>query len=200
MLLKNKFDYLGDSIIQYILEFYQYKYIIHPDKNLSEYEINEIIKYKRKLLIASNKIKTDLSTLFNFSLVCRRFNQIIKNDIGKLLFTIHYNSNIINTNKLEHISYCLNTDCYNICHYVNKDIKHSNIIKKIALNKFNELKKNSSVKDDIIPYFITYLTPKQIESYYRIKKMDKKLKEYYEKTKSYKSSKLDSISIDTQYT
>ena len=49
----------------------------------------------------------------------------------KLLLTIHYNSNEFNiSNKLLHISYCHDDDCKNICHYVNKDTKHSNIIKK----------------------------------------------------------------------
>ena len=179
--------------IEKILEFFQTKKIIKNEK-IDNYQFNKLITQRRKLI----SIKTDIKTLLNLSMTNKYFNDLIKkSDLGKLLFTVYYNSSIITEKSLEHISYCPQFDCTNICHYVNKDIKHTNILKKIVIKKFNELKSNTKFKKDIIPFFKCYLTSKQIESYYKIKKMNKKLKDDNEKTKSCESSELDSISINS---
>lgn len=193
--------------IEKILEFFQTKKIIKTNEDTNNHQFNQLVARRRKLLINGSGIKTDLRSILNFSATNKYFNQFInKSNFGKLVLTVYHNSKELETSgiNLQHISYCPEFDCKNICHYVNKDIKHSNILKKIALDKFNELKKNSKFKEDIIPLFKVFLNSKQIESYYRIKKMDKKLKEYKrqenEKTKSCKSSELDPISLDTDTT
>jgi len=132
--MKIKFESLPEHLVQRVLEFFQTNKIVKIDKNLSEHDLNQLIVRFRKNLINGRGIKTDLKSILNFSMTCRRFNDMIKSDLGKLILTVHYNSKELNlANKLTHISYCQNLDCRNICHYVNKDIKHTNIIKKIAV-------------------------------------------------------------------
>lgn len=166
--------------MQKILEFFQTKKTVKID-GLTDYELQQVIMKRRKLI----GIKTDLNSIINLSMTNRYFNDLIKrSDIGKLILTIYYNAEITDFSSVpQHIAYCPEPDCKNVCHYVNKDIKHNNLIKKIAISKFEQLKKNKNFKKDIIPFFETHLNSKQIVSYYKIKKMDKKLKEYGEKTK-----------------
>ncbi len=186
---------LPEHLIQRILEFFQTKKIIKTTKNINDYDLSQLIVKSRRNLINGKGIKTNIKAIANFSMVCRRFNNIIKTDPGKLIFTIHYNSKETElANTLSHISYCHNLDCKNICHYVNKDIKHSNIFKKIAVDRFNQLK-NTKHEENLVTRFKTHLTLKQIESYYKIKKMTMKLNE---KTKFSKSLSLDSISLDSE--
>ena len=164
---------MPENLIQRILEFFQTQKIVKIDKTMTQHDINQKINKRRKLLINGIGIKTDIKSILNFSEVNKRFNQIIKSDIGKLILTVHYNSqNLILENILQHISYCHESDCQNICHYVNKDIKYSNIMKKIAVDKFRSLKHN----EDLAEKFKFHLSIKQVGSYYKIKKMDKKLK------------------------
>jgi hypothetical protein len=190
-----KLETLPEHLIQRILEFFQTKKVVKID-NLDPYELNFLIRARRKNLINGVGIKTDLKTILSFSGVCKRFNSIIKSDIGKLMLTVYYNSKDLEiANVLEHISYCHQDNCRNICHYVNKDIKHTDLIKKIAVSEFNERKKTKHV-EDLAKIFRHHLTIKQVESYYKIKKMDKKLKDY-ETSKLSKSSELDSISLNS---
>jgi hypothetical protein len=194
---KSNFETLPEHLIQRILEFFQTKKIIKVDKDLTDHDLNQRIVKSRKNLINGKGIRTDLKSIMNFSITCRRFNDIIKSDSGKLIFTVHYNSKEFELmDVLSHISYCHDLECRNICHYVNKDIKHTNIIKKIAVDKFNELK-NTEHKENLVTRFKMHLTSKQIESYYKIKKMNMKLKDISlnEKTKFSKSSELDAISL-----
>jgi hypothetical protein len=174
--MKNQFETLPENLIQRILEFFQTKRIIKINEILSEYDLNLIINKRRKNLINGIGIKTDLNTIINFSMVCKRFNDVIRrSDVGNLILSVYYYSNQIDLeDKLEHISYCSNNDCRNICHYVNKDIKHSNILKKIMINEFNYRKKTDHI-EDLAKIFKIYLTNKQIESYYKIKKNANKL-------------------------
>lgn len=172
MNLKN----LPDNLVYKILGFFQTEKIIKLDNNLPDYQINQLILAGRKNLINGSGIKTDLRTIVAFSEVCKHFNYIVKkSNVGKLLLSIHLNSDKFNlslNNKLEHISYCSDSNCKNICHYVNKDIKYSDPFKKIAIATFVDIKNNKSLTDkNIIDKFKYYLTYKQIESYYKIKKI-----------------------------
>jgi hypothetical protein len=193
---KIKLEQLPIDIIQKILKFFQTKKEIKNQKEkFTDCEFNQLITRRRKLIT----ISTDILSILNLSITSKYFNQIIKGPTGKLLLTVYSHSKeIIGDRPLHHISWCSEIDCKNICHYVNKDIRYKNIIKKIALDRFNVLKNDGQFKEDIIPKFRIYLTDKQIESYYKIKKMDKKLKEY-EKTKTCKSSELDAFSLDSDY-
>lgn len=201
MVSESLLEYLPEHLVLKILEFFQTKKTVDTSElsehELSEHELSQLIARRRKLI----DIKTDLPSILNLSMTNRYFNELVKkSNIGKLILTIHYNSDIIDfLPKLQHISYCDKIDCKNICHYVNKDIKHSNLIKTIAIARFNKLKNDKDFKEDIIPQFSVFLTSKQIESYYKIKKMNKELKDYHGKAESRKSWSVDPISLDSDY-
>ncbi len=127
---------LPEYLIKNVLEFFQTKKTIKID-NLTEHEINQKISNCRKNLMNAFGIKTDIESILKFSMICKRFNDIInKSDTGKLILSIYYNSLELKINDvLQHISFCPDIGCVNICHYVNKDIKYSNLIKRIKHNK-----------------------------------------------------------------
>jgi hypothetical protein len=167
---------LSDKLFQRILDCFQTRIYIN-DENLSEYEFQQLISNRRLLLINGSGIKTDLKSIINFSETCKKFNDMIKkSNIGKLIFTVHYNSTeLIVNNNLEHITYCSKENCTNICHYVNKNVKYSNIFKRLAMFSFHE--KKTLHQEDLIEKFEYHLTKKQIESYYKIKNNGNKTNE-----------------------
>ena len=184
-----------------ILEFFQTKKLISPQliKDKTDYEINQIISKRRKNLINGSGIKTDLESIMRFSSVCKRFNDIIRtSDTGKLLLTICINSESLEiADKLEHISYCHEERCNNVCHYVNKDVKYSNPIKKIALAKFMSHRTESYHRPELLGY-LPFLTDKQIQKYFghgnraiKNSKLNEKIQN--ESSEFDKSTELDSI-------
>jgi hypothetical protein len=174
------FETLPDEIIRKILECFQTRKIIKISDNLTRYEFNQLIVRHRKNLINGRGIYTDVKTIINLAGTCKRFNDIInKSDIGNLILAIQYSSKDITVNdNLEHISYCKQTYCKNVCHYVNKHMNHSNLLKKVVVCTFNDyLVSSKKHKEDPFETFRPYLNNKQIESYYKIKKNANKINE-----------------------
>lgn len=200
---ETKFETIPEHIIQMILEYFQTKKMVKNAQNLLEHDFNKLIISGRKSLVNGKGIKTDIKSILNFSMVCKRFREIIRGDTGKLLLTVHYNLETGGDDRvLQHISYCHDSSCRNVCHYVIKDIKHTNILKKIAINEFNKLKK-ICYDENLVSRFFKHLSQRQIESYEsycKIKKMRMKLKNnvYENKTTEtcefFESTELDSFS------
>lgn len=188
-----KFETLPEHLIQRILECFQTKKLITIN-DVTDYEKQQLITKRRRNLINGKGIKTDLKSILTFSMTCKKFNYIVRrSDIGKLLLTVHYNSKELDiANKLEHISYCHDENCRNVCHYVNKDTKHSNIIKKVALQQFNEQKKNKLIdKEQLVEKFRPFLTDKQIANVHVVNK--KEIPKVNETSKFSESPELDSF-------
>ena len=120
---------LPDNILQKIMGYLQTSRLV-PDSLENEYKLNQEIIKKRKNLILGKGIKTDIRTVINLSSTCLKFRN---HPSTKLLLTVYYNSKKYEvSNNLSHISFCNTQNCKDVCHYVNKDIKHTNIFSKIS--------------------------------------------------------------------
>jgi len=129
----NRLSILPDHLIQLVLGYFQTSKKFSQSDRLTEYEMNRLVSRKRKNLINGSGIKTDLRSIVSLSGTCQRFNYLIKkSNVGKLVLAVHIHSKeYVVRDVLQHISYCNEVNCTNVCHYVNKDIKYSDPMKRI---------------------------------------------------------------------
>ncbi len=159
---------LPEFLLGHILSFLQTEKLIKNTKSISQHKLNQLILHAKKHI----NVDTDFTSLVNLSATCTFFKYFIRESYtGKLILNAYFDSlkGPISEMILEHSSLCTNEKCNNVCHYVKKDIKYTNVFKKIAKYTFNE-KKNKCHKIDLVTIFGCYLTKKEIESYYKDKK------------------------------
>ena len=103
---------------------------------------------KRKNLARGLGVQTDIETLVNLANSSRFWNRFFRNE-GIIFFVVYYDSirmqRVIAHPTYVHSSFCEQLNCTNVCHYVTKDIKHTDILKKITkhhLSREKSLAKN----------------------------------------------------------
>lgn len=139
-----KFEDIPDHLIHKILSVLQTKRHVKKENGCTRYQMNTAIIDKRKTLINGIGIYTDIETLLTLSKVSKRFNDIItKSDFGKMmLYTYYYSDDHITVNVPEHIPFCKTNTCTNVCHYIDKHINYSDIVKKITKKRESIVSEN----------------------------------------------------------
>lgn len=143
-------DLLPNYALDKILGYFQTSKVItlnynDNDEVLDYQMIIQLINTRRKLVLGSG-INTDIKSIYSILFTNKKLYNYIKNsDSGKLLLSIYYHSDIIPTNRIEHISFCKNNYCSDVCHYIIKDIKYTNLLKRIQCR--NKIKRKINEKD-----------------------------------------------------
>jgi hypothetical protein len=131
--MKSTFENLPTHLLLRILKYFQTN-IICTDKD-------KIIQ-KRKNLARGLGIQTDIKTLVNLANSSKFWLNFFRQD-GLVFFVVYYDSIRKipkNLRTYVHCSYCHVDNCQNVCHYVTKDIKYSNVFKKIRMHHLSREK------------------------------------------------------------
>jgi len=123
---------LPEHLLTRILEKFQTRIKVHDRNVLTNFDFRNLVKSRRKYI----DIETDVKTLINVAETCPKlYNFIMKSTTGLLIWEIYYNSLMMTkiNKQLDHIKLCDNNErCPEVTHYINKNIRHSDIHKTIA--------------------------------------------------------------------